>query len=350
MTDPIRVGIIGCGRVAADAHVPALASLDDAEVVAVADADPARLAAVGDQASVQRRYSDYRQLLDDRDVQVAVIGVPPVLHAEVARAGIAAGKHLLIEKPLAVTLEEADALIALADGSGLRITLGFNLRWHRLMRAAREMIADGTVERPRLVTTAFTSAMGRRDDMPEWRKRRSTGGGVLFEIGVHHFDAWRFLLSTEVEEVFAGTQDDESEDDQAVVTARLADGTLATAVFSQTTSTDNCLDLFANNGRLRLSLYRFDGLEWIPSGAIPGSISRRVQSGLSTLRQLPAGVAAMRGGGDFQAAYRAEWRHFLDCVRSGDEPACSLRDGRQALAVVVAAAESAESGLPVQVR
>ncbi|MGH7824568.1 MAG: Gfo/Idh/MocA family protein [Candidatus Binatia bacterium] len=78
--------------------------------------------------------------------------------------------------------------------------LGFNLRWHRLVRRARETIRRGTLGMIQMIRTVLTSY---HENVPEWRRYRTQGGGVLFEQAVHHFDLWRYLLQSEVEEVFA---------------------------------------------------------------------------------------------------------------------------------------------------
>jgi predicted dehydrogenase len=77
--------------------------------------------------------------------------------------------------------------------------VAFNLRWHRLVRQAREVIQRRTLGPLTLIRTALTSY---HENVPEWRRRRELGGGALFELAVHHFDLWRFLLQSEVEEVF----------------------------------------------------------------------------------------------------------------------------------------------------
>ena len=133
---PVRVGLIGCGRVAQERHLPALESLSSAKVVAVADIDANRLEMVANRFQVVRRATDFRTLVDDPDIDALAVCVPAQRHVVVAIAALAAGKHLLIEKPLALDLEECDLLIEKAAKSISKVTVGFNLRWHRLLREA----------------------------------------------------------------------------------------------------------------------------------------------------------------------------------------------------------------------
>ena len=168
-------------------------------------------------------------------------------------------------------------------------------------------------------------------------------------MAVHHFDLWRFLLQSEVEEVFAVNRSSHWEDETATVTARLANGVLVASIFSERTNESNEIEIYGRAGCLRVSCYRFDGLEYVSSSSLPGDVRTRLRRIIHTLRELPQGALKMRQGGDFIASYRAEWRHFIDAIQHGGPVGCTLEDGRQALEVVVAAVESAALGRPVKV-
>src|SRR5271170_1124258 len=123
MREPLRVGVVGCGRVAADRHLPALSRVRGAEVVALADSDQARLKHLADQFRVTHRYPDVHTLLDTTMVDVIAVCVPVEFHAEVALAALDAGKHVFIEKPLAVSLEEADRIQERGEKAGRKILM-----------------------------------------------------------------------------------------------------------------------------------------------------------------------------------------------------------------------------------
>jgi myo-inositol 2-dehydrogenase/D-chiro-inositol 1-dehydrogenase len=245
-----------------------------------------------------------------------------------------------------LSLEEADRLIARAAQFPHKVMVGFNLRWHRLLRQARALIQQGILGPLELMRTAFTSY---HQNIPAWRKRRELGGGVFFEVAIHHFDLWRFLLQSEVEEVFAVSRSRRWEDETITVTARLANGVFVTSVFSERTSESNEVEIYGQAGRMRVSCYHFDGLEYVSSSSSPGDARARLQQIARTLKELPRGVWRMRRGGDFIASYRAEWRHFIDAIRLGRSVGCTLEDGRRALEVVMAAIESETLGRPVKV-
>jgi len=342
----IHLGLIGCGQVTETRHLPALRNLAGAEVVAVADLDATRVRRVAEQFHIKQRYTNFLDLLKDSTIEAIAVCVPAQFHVEVALAALEAGKHLLIEKPLALSLEEADRLITYARQLPYKVMLGFNLRWHRLLRQARALIQQGGLGPLELMRTTFTSYL---ENVPEWRKRRELGGGVFFEVAVHHFDLWRFLLRSEIEEVFAVSRSPHWDDETSLVTARLTNGVVVTSIFSEHTSLSHEVEIYGQAGRLRVSCSHFDGLEYFSSTSVPGDVRTRLRQLAHTLKELPQGVLRMPQGGDFAASYQAEWRHFLDAIRQDTPVECSLEDGRRALQVVLAAVTSASLGHPVKV-
>src|SRR3954447_26833937 len=136
----IRLGIVGCGEVGRHVHLPVLARVAQVDVVAVADPDPARLASAGEVVREAGRYADADALMGDPGVEAVAVLVPPAAHRSVAAAVLAAGKPLFVEKPLAVTLDDADDLVTRGDRAGLPAMVGFNLRWLPALRRARDLV------------------------------------------------------------------------------------------------------------------------------------------------------------------------------------------------------------------
>jgi predicted dehydrogenase len=345
--DPLKLGFIGCGGVAERGHLPALQHLPDADIVALADINPGRLTQLADRFHIKNRYADFRALLCDPAIEAVAVCVPPQFHAQVALAALEAGKHLFIEKPLALDLTESDQLIERAARSSVKTMVGFNLRWHRLVQHACAIVQQETFGPIELVRTALTSDTRYHRNPPEWRKRRETGGGEFFETAVHHFDLWRFLLQTEIDEVFATSRSDHWDDETAAVTARLANGVVAVSAFSTGTAGSNEVEIYGRGGRLSLSLMRFDGLEFIPGTSLPGKMRTRLRTAVDMLTDLPRALFELRRGGDFVASYRVGWKHFVDCIREDRPPQCTLEDGRRALQAALAAAKSASTGKSV---
>jgi len=340
------IGIAGCGWVTENWHMPALAGRADARVVAVADLDAARRERVGRHFGVDRRYDDVSALVEDPEVRAVAVCVPTEAHADVAGLAIERGKDVLVEKPLALTLGDCDRLIALERRSTSVVMVGFNLRWHRLVRRARALLREGAVGEVALVQSCFTAASRYRAGVADWRKHRALGGGVIIDQAVHHFDLWRFLLEREVEEVFTFVEGD---DQHVSVASRLEGGALADAVFSDGLPAANDVTVTGSRGRLQLSCYRFDGLDVVPGDRLDGDPKERVLRLARRLRELPAGLASVRRGGDHRDSYAAQWTHFIDAARSRGPVECTLVDGRRAVEVQLAALESSVEGKSVPV-
>ncbi|MGH7791221.1 MAG: Gfo/Idh/MocA family protein [Thermodesulfobacteriota bacterium] len=345
----LKIGVIGCGWAGATLHLPALQSLHDAKVVALADIDQERLKQVGDKFHIKNRHADFRNLIENEEVEVVAVCVPASSHAEIALAALDAGKHVFIEKPLALSIEEIDLLMEKAKGSTCKTTVGFNLRSHRLVREARKMIREGSLGKIESIRTAWTSDVRHYRNMPEWRNKREMGGGTLIEIAIHHFDLWRFLLGSEVEEVFVMSCSLEWDDDISTVNARMANGAIASSVFSELTGNSNEIEIHGRNGRLLISCYDFDGLEFLPILTMQGTISGRVTKFLNALKHLPKAVSAIRNGGEFMASYRAEWQYFIHAIQNDSHAECTLEDGMYAVKIALAATQSASLGKPVKV-
>jgi UDP-N-acetylglucosamine 3-dehydrogenase len=345
---PLRIALVGCGEVTEHKHLPALARVRDARVVALVDPNHARLSHVADRYGIPLRFSSTSALLDAQAADLVGVLTPPAQHTAPVLAALRAGCDVLVEKPLALAMNDADAMVEAADTTGRRVLMGFHMRWHRLIKRAREAIREGAVGTPESIRGIWNSPRGDAG-LPPWKAARTTGGGALVELGVHLFDLWRFLLDTEVIDVSARSRHGHRHDESALVTGVLANGVIASAQMSERTSHEIELEICGDRGRLRVACQRFDGLEWYGPGETRGMVTPRLRGLLRTARELPRGLATMRRIGDYGDSYRGQWQHLVDAVRSGTSLSCSLEDGRAALRVVQAAAASASRGEYVQI-
>ncbi len=341
---PVSVGLIGCGRVAMRWHIPALAALPEARLAAVADLDPDRLAAAARHGAEAHR--DPEALIADAAIEAVAICVPAPSHANVAAAALDAGKHVLVEKPLALSLADCDRIAEAAARAGTVATVGFNLRHHRLVQRARDAVRDGIVGE---VAVMQTTISGNDANAPAWIRSQELGGGVMIEKGVHHYDLWRHLLGAEVEQVSAVSQSGWTDDHTAAVSARMSNGAVACTALSESSRASNGVHLLGGRARMDLSLYEFDGFSISATGTFPGDPRARLRGLARAARELPGALRPARRGGDFAGSYRGEWRAFCESVRGGPPPQCSLDDGRRAVAVALAAVASARRGEPVAV-
>jgi predicted dehydrogenase len=345
----MKVGIIGCGRVAEERHLPVLQSVPGVEVAAAADLDPARLERIAGRFHIPQRFGGYRELLERSGVDAVAVLTPTASHAEIGMAALDAGKHLLIEKPLAMTPAECDELITRRSRSSCKAAVCFHFRWHRLVRSARELIRSGALGRIHAVRSVFTHNRSGRD-APPWHRKRETGGGVSFNEAVHHFDLWRHLLDTEMTRVFSASVPSAFYDDETTaLTACLANGALATGVFALRSGANCELEIYGEAGRLYLCCDRFDGLEFFPASMYAGNIGHRLKKAASSLSQLPGALRLMRRGGLYMEAFHELWSDFARSIRNDQAPGATLEDGKRSVLAALAAANSASSGLPVAV-
>jgi UDP-N-acetylglucosamine 3-dehydrogenase len=351
LKNPVGVGIIGCGEVAQTRHLPILQSLANAETIAIADIDAAILKDVGDRFNISHCYTRETELLQRSDIEVAAICVPAQFHYDVSVAALAAGKHLFIEKPLTLTLADSDRLIEKAQQCDRKIMVGFNLRRHRLTQEVKQLIDNNKLGKIKSIHTVFSSNNSQVHSQSPWRQKRAVGGGVIFEQSTHAFDLWRFLLDSEIAEVFAWSQSEKDwEDESATITAKMANGVLTTGTFCYSSSNQIGFEIFAEAGRLVVSLLSFDGLRFFPTGSSPGDIPLRLHHLKETLQAFPNGLKLSRQGGDYLLSYRHEWEHLLKAIQADCRVESSLKDGRAALQGVLAAIESVETRKPVVIR
>ena len=346
--DTLKLGFAGCGEVAVEKHMPALAEIGEIDIVAVADHNPSRLRVVEQRFGVGRGYSDVDALLADPQVDAVALCLPPPLQFDAAMTALAHGKHAWIDPPPALSLSECDALIDRAAASSLVVMTGFHMRWHRMIREAREIVRSGRLGPLQTIRAIWNSPRDENTE-PEWRRHRASGGGALLEIAMDHFDLWRFLLDTEIDEIFAMKVDGRWEDEAAVLSGRMANGVLFSAVLSERTSHDCELEICGKSGRLRVACIRFEGLEYYATDTLPSAVGARLTRIAHFLRELPRALPRVHRAGDYRVSYINQWRHFLDCIRHGSTAQSTLDDGRRALAAALAALESSRIERPVTV-
>lgn len=221
MSAPVRVGVIGLGEVGQH-HVKGLVNCSNAVLAAVADMseDIRRRTA---EATGARAYASDVELLDDTTVEAVVICVPHKFHADIALRALAKGKHVLVEKPMAVSVAECDAMIAAAKSAGKLLGVSHNQLFYPAHEWLRDQISSKAIERPGVVRLRL--AIGGK--LGGWRADPGlTGGGLLFDAGFHRFYVARSLMG-EVASVSATLDTNDPRgvgEDRAVVTLAFREG------------------------------------------------------------------------------------------------------------------------------
>lgn len=173
---PVALGIAGCGEVTCAKHLPALQHVPQIRVVAVADPVSEKARGAAARFRVPRVLEDAASLVELPEIEVVGVCVPPGRHADVAVMALEAGKHVWIDKPLALTPADCDRIGAAARAQGKQALVGHHMRWHRLVRKVRDLIREGALGEIESVRCVWNSP--RVDQgLPEWRWRRASGGG-----------------------------------------------------------------------------------------------------------------------------------------------------------------------------
>jgi len=202
--DKIKAGIIGTGFIG-PAHIEAVRRLGYVEIVALAEADQALADAKAAALSVPRAYGDYRDLLKDDEIAVIHNCTPNALHFEITREAIAACKHVISEKPLAMNSGESRKLTAMAQESGLVNAIDFNYRYYPLVVQAREMREQGELGKIYCVHGSYLQDWLFLDTDYNWRIEPEAGGEsrAVADIGSHWCDLIQYISGLRITAVFA---------------------------------------------------------------------------------------------------------------------------------------------------
>jgi len=331
----LGVGIIGVGEMG-KRHAENLARLvPEARLVAIADANLETARSVARTLEVERYYGNSDDLLPQGDVQAVVIASPAKFHPEGIRSAAAAGKHIFCEKPLALTIEEADEALEAVEKAGVRLQLGFMRRYDPAYAQAKKRIEAGEIGEPILF-----KSIGRDAEAPPPSYFVSGYNGTLFhDSSVHDFDLARWLMNDEVTEVhaFAGScalphLRNIGLFDSGVVNMRFARGAIGNveSFVDARYGYDVRTEIVGTKGTIQVGMLRQTPLQVLnPQGA---------QS--QTVRHFLV---------RFAEAYLQEVRDFVDAVVSDRAPRVTGEDGRRALAVALAAVRSSRESCPVQV-
>ncbi|PUB09999.1 Gfo/Idh/MocA family protein [Paenisporosarcina sp. OV554] len=195
MSKKLRVAIIGCGGIANGKHLPSLKKLEQVEMVAFCDIEikKAEKAAIEYGTPEAAVYKNYKQLLEDESIDVVHVLTPNISHAEISIASMEAGKHVMCEKPMAKTSEEAKLMVETAERTGKKLTIGYNNRFRPDSQYLHNVCKQGDLGE---VYYARAHAIRRRA-VPTWGvflDEEKQGGGPLIDIGTHALDLTLWMM------------------------------------------------------------------------------------------------------------------------------------------------------------
>lgn len=200
MGEKVRWGVLGCARIAVEKVIPGMRKCRKAEVVAIASRDLARAEGVARSLGIPRAYGSYQELLEEGDVEAVYNPLPNHLHVPWSVRALQVGKHVLCEKPIALSTEEVRDLLAVRDRTGRVVGEAFMVRTHPQWLGARELVRSGRIGRLRAVQGYFSYD---NRDPQNIRNVPAYGGGGLLDIGCYPVTTSRFMFGEEPKQVLA---------------------------------------------------------------------------------------------------------------------------------------------------
>ncbi|MGE0535321.1 MAG: Gfo/Idh/MocA family protein [Pirellulales bacterium] len=336
----LRLGLIGYGAWGSH-HARAIAAVDDAELVAIAGHTPASCDRAASEHPKCRVENDYRQLLDDPRIDAVDVVLPSHLHFEVAADVLRSGKHLLLEKPMTLCIDECSQLIELAKAERRLLAVGHELRLSSLWGRVKELIDEGAIGEPCYCLIELWRNPYRLGS-DGWRYDLDRVGSWILEEPIHFFDLarWYFSAAGEPQTVFArasSRQPDRPElHDNFSAMVTFAGGQYA--VISQTLAGwehHQVAKITGTTGALWASWSGATDRTFEPT------FSLRVQRGGQ-----PADEPIARPSGEVYELVD-EIKHFVNSVQTGAPLPCTGEDGRWSVAMCLKAEEALRTGQPV---
>ncbi len=332
----LRIGVIGCGSIAKYRHLPEYAANKAVEIVAVCDIVEERVNEIA-KVYQAKAYTDYKELLASEQLDAISVCLPNYLHAPVSIEALNNGLHVLCEKPMATSQEEADAMIEAAKNNGKKLMIGHNQRFVRSHQLAKQLIESGAIGKIYSFRTAFGhpgpegwSVDGRESWFFEKEKAYI---GAMGDLGVHKTDLVRYLLGEEITEVGAfietSAKGNTDVDDNAVCALKTESGIIGTlaASWSYTAKEDNSTIIYGEKAILRLEDNpTYSLVVQYTNGEVVnyelGKIQSNEEGGQNTSHVID---------------------HFVSSLVEDKEPLINGEEGMKSLAVILAAIKSNET-------
>ena len=333
----LRLGLIGTQFIG-NLYCHSLRNIGGIEVTAVASPNTAQ--AFCERWGIARHYADWRELVADDDIDAVAIGTPNDIHAEIAVAAAQAGKHVLCEKPLAMSLAEADAMIAACRAAGVVLMYAENLVFVPMYQRVKELAKRGQVGTPFLVKQA--QCHGGPYSPWFWDVNRA-GGGVVLDMGCHSIHAICWTMGAWPEAVtatmgrYAHSEKGLGEDHSTVI-LHFPGGAIGIAENSWAMPGGNdYLEVYGPKGRLVANLERGPAISMYTAPESETALDASTRSGWQYAMYEEA----------WQFGFPQELEHFADVINGSAELRSSGEDGRRVLEIICASYESARTGARV---
>lgn len=195
----LKVCLIGCGRAGMIHARNYKNKIENARITAVADAVEEAAKAAAEELGVERCFSDYKEILSDPEIDAVIVVAPTNLHKQIVIDCAAAGKHIFCEKPMAMTVEECDEMIAACDRHKVKLQIGFMRRFDASFREAKRLVEEGAIGE---LVQIHSNTRGPSKPRP-WMYDIKKSNGILAEVNSHDIDAVRWMAGSDIETVYA---------------------------------------------------------------------------------------------------------------------------------------------------
>jgi predicted dehydrogenase len=252
MTGVLRWGILSTANIATQKVIPGMRRAERTEIVAIASRDAQLARSWADRLGIPNAHGSYKALLADPDVDAVYIPLPNHLHKEWSIAAARAGKHVLCEKPLALTSADAEVMIEAAQSADVHFMEAFMYRHHPSWVAVRELVASGRIGRLAAIQSWFSYY---NDDASNIRNILDYGGGALYDIGCYCVNLSRMLFGGEPIRVTSAIRRDPTDGTDVLTSATLEfDVGVASFTCSTRTETDQRVHIYGDAGRISIGI------------------------------------------------------------------------------------------------
>ncbi len=336
MADKLRIGIIGAGGISQLVHLPIVKKHPDAELVAIADLDLAKAAMVADKFKIPSFYRDPERLLARDDIDAVHVNTPTNSHMAMTLAALSAGKHVLVEKPIARKAAEAHRMVEAAVAAEKTLMAAMNLRFRPDSMALRKFIQAGELGRIGTVRARWLKKKDRWSRGPWLSNSRISGGGVFMDLGIQMLDVCLWVMgSPQVKRITAHALRDR-------LNFRVEDTLVAFYMLAGDTSLYlNVTWAFMSDESDAQTIFSGDKGMAILN---PLKITKEVQGALVNVT--PAGKP-LRSQDLYRKSFEHEIDHFYQCLKTGAEPISSGAEAAALMEVVEATYRATTQGSEV---
>ena len=336
--------IVSTGRHPDTKMAPAINAAASSTLAAVVSRDPGRAQAFAAKHGAAAAYDDVDAMLADPAVDIVYVASPNMLHSEHTLKAAAAGKHVLVEKPMAIAIEDCQAMIDACASANVKLGVGFHLRMHPGHQRMRAMVAAGELGQIALTTANWgrgtrgqTKPPPRAELQAWWNNPAMVGAGAFMATGVHCADIMRYVLGREVTEVAALTDATHESplEELLVMSVRFDDGSLGTVMTGRRTPDYQGNDVIVYGSEGKAGVH--EGIDMV----LDGTLDITTNAGQ---------VNEAYANDDPIALYTWQVNAFNAAVDGDGEPAATGLDGLRAAQITLAMVESASTGRRVDIR